>query len=459
MDKHLDALKAVVGEGGWQSDPRELEPNLTEWRGLARGKTPLLLRPSSTDEVSGILRYCNQHRIAVVPQGGNTGLCGGAIPDESNTQVILALGRLNRIRETRPDDFSITVEAGCILQTLQDAADASDRSFPLSLAAEGSCQIGGNLSTDAGGINVIRYGTARDQVLGLEVVLANGDVIDGLRSLRKDTVGYDLRHLFIGSEGTLGIITAATLKLYPKPVSVSTVLLALPSARSSVDLLSYLRQQLGDRILAFELISGVAMEFVRRHADGVTVPIDGGDWFVLTEVAGDGIEAALEQAVTARLVIDAVMAKSDSEAGNLWRIRHSISEVQKREGASLKHDIGVPTDRIHELLEQATQMVESEIPGARLCAFGHVGDGNLHYNLSQPVGADEDEFRAAGETVTAQLYDIVRALGGTFSAEHGVGVFKKSHLPKFRTEAEIRLMKTLKQALDPHGILNPGKVI
>ena len=459
MNEYLDALKAIVGERGWQSDPEKLEANLTEWRGLARGRTPLLLLPASTDEVSRILAYCNEHGLAIVPQGGNTGLCGGAIPDESNTQVILGLGRMNRVREIRPDGFSMTVEAGCILQTLQETAAAKDRVFPLSLAAEGSCQIGGNLSTDAGGISVIRYGTARDQVLGLEVVLANGEVIEGLRSLRKDTVGYDLRHLFIGSEGTLGVITAATLKLYPQPTTVDTVLLAVPGADASVRLLSHMRDRLGDRILAFELISGVAMDFVRRHGHGIDVPLDDGDWFVLAEIAGGTLEDALEPAVDAGLVSDAVIAKSETEAANLWRIRHSISAVQKQEGASLKHDIGVPIDRIHELFERAGAMVEQAVPGARLCAFGHVGDGNLHYNVSQPVAADPDAFREAGKGITDALYDIVCDLEGTFSAEHGVGVFKKAYLPRFRSDAEIGLMRTLKQALDPNGILNPGKVI
>ena len=465
MDKHLlESLKAIVGSSGWVSDADSLEPHLTEWRGKARGSTPLMLMPDSTSEVSEVLAFCNARGIAVVPQGGNTGLCGGAIPDESGEQVILNLRRLNRVREVRPDDFSITVEAGCLLADLQSEAAAAGRLFPLSLSAEGSCQIGGNLSTDAGGINVIRYGTAREQVLGLEVVLANGDVIDGLRSLRKDTAGYRLETLFVGSEGTLGIITAATLKLYPQPGETVTALVSVPDASDSVRLLSRLRSSCGDAIDAFELISRTAMEYVVRHIPDTRDPFhEAHDWYVLVELSSDHVresfEAALMSCLSDKLVTDVVIAKNDTEASALWRIRHSISAAQKFEGVSLKHDIGVPIDRIPELLEAGRDLVASRLPGGRLCAFGHVGDGNLHYNVGQPPGADAEQFLASGEAFTEALYALVRHFDGTFSAEHGVGVFKKHHLTGFRSDTELALMRTLKAALDPANILNPGKVL
>ncbi|MDJ0759135.1 MAG: FAD-binding oxidoreductase [Woeseiaceae bacterium] len=465
MDKDLlKSLQAIVGRSGCVTDPGALEPHLTEWRGKARGSTAVMLVPVSTSEVAEVLAFCNSQGIAVVPQGGNTGLCGGAIPDDSGEQVILNLRRLNRVREIRPDDFSITVEAGCLLADVQSAAADADRLFPLSLSAEGSCQIGGNLSTDAGGINVIRYGTAREQVLGLEVVLANGDVIDGLRSLRKDTAGYRLETLFVGSEGTLGIITAATLKLYPKSGETVTALVSIPDASDSVNLLSRLRGNCGDSIDAFELISRTALEYVVRHIPDTRDPFhETHDWYVLLELSSDHIrdslEAVLMSCLTDKLITDVVIAKNDAEAEAFWRIRHSISAAQKFEGASLKHDIGVPIDRIPELIEAGRELVESRLPGGRLCAFGHVGDGNLHYNVGQPPGVDPGQFLASGEEFTEALYDLVRQFGGTFSAEHGVGMFKKHHLTRFRSEAELALMRTLKAALDPANILNPGKVL
>ncbi len=460
-DTVMNGLKSIVGDKGWTSDDTKLEPHVTEWRDRLHGKTPLMLLPESTQQVSDILALCNKQGVAVVPQGGNTGLCGGAIPDESNTQVLLNLSRMNRVRQINPDDFSITAEAGCVLHDLQETAADHDRLFPLSLAAEGSCQIGGNLATDAGGINVVRYGTARDQVLGLEVVLANGDVIEGLRSLRKDTAGYDLRHLFVGSEGTLGVITAATLKLYPSVKTVATAMVSLPDAEASVRLLAALRSQLGDRVQAFELISGMALGFVRRHKPELKVPFGDGDWFVLLEIDGETgeLEQGLMGAHEGGFVTDAVLAKNDAERDNLWQIRHSISQVQKFEGVSIKHDVAVPIDRIPEFFRLGDEMLANLAEGARLCAFGHVGDGNLHYNVSQPVDADAESFLAKANTITEALYRIVRDLDGTFSAEHGVGLFKRDTLPMFRSEAEMRLMQTLKTALDPKGILNPGKAI
>lgn len=462
MTEHHQSLIDIVGASNVLRSGDDLEPYVTEWRGVARGVTPLVLKPANTAEVSEILKLCNTHGIAIVPQGGNTGLCGGAVPDESGEQIVLNLSRLNDVRDVNPHNFSMTVGAGCILENLQALAAKHDRLFPLSLAAEGSCQIGGNLSTDAGGINVIRYGTAREQVLGLEVVLANGDVIDGLRALRKDTAGYDLKQLFLGSEGTLGVITAACLKLYPQPEQRVTALVSLVDPAGAIELLSRLRASCGDAIDAFELISAVAMSFLRRHRSDIPLPIDS-QWCVLIEVSGRNVEenlqSALMRGLDEGLLGDAVIAKNSSEAADLWRLRHAISEVQKQEGVSLKHDVAVSIDRIPELLSRGDAMLNTLCPGARLCAFGHVGDGNLHYNVSQPEGADADAFRSVGPEVTAALYRIVADLGGTFSAEHGVGSFKREWLQRFRTSQEMALMRTLKNALDPRGILNPGKVI
>lgn len=460
----LEELKSIVGETGWSNDAAELEPHLTEWRGRLHGKALIMVSPCTTDQVAAVIKSCARDGVSVVPQGGNTGLCGGAIPDDSGDQVLLSLSRLNSIRNIDANDFSIVAEAGCVLSDVQKAARGVRRFFPLSLAAEGSCQIGGNLSTNAGGINVIRYGTARQQALGLEVVLADGTVWDGLRSLRKDTAGYDMKQVFLGSEGTLGVITAATLKLYPEPGETATVLVALPSANSAVQLLARLRRQLSDRILAFELISDRCLRIVRRHIpDAATSFGDEYPWFVLFEaVAGDQnalIEDALASAANDALVCDAIIAKSGAESEQLWRMRHAISEAQKYEGANLKHDISVPIGRIGDFLSKGEALIDRLMPEARLVAFGHVGDGNLHYNIAQPPHADSDDFLASGVALTEAIYDIVDELGGSISAEHGIGVLKKSYLERYRGGAEIELMRTMKTALDPQNILNPGKVI
>ena len=460
----LDQLKSIVGDQGWSDDPHVLEPHLTEWRGRYRGKTLLMVSPATTEQVADVVGLCASEGVAIVPQGGNTGLCGGAIPDESGEQVLLSLSRLNSLRAIDADDFSVVAEAGCVLADVQAAAIDAGRYFPLSLSAEGSCQIGGLLSTDAGGINVLRYGTARQQVLGLEVVLADGTVWDGLRSLRKDTAGYDVKQLFLGSEGTLGVITAATLKLCPDPGETATVLVALPTARDAVRLLGRMRESLADRIQAFELISDRCLRFVARHLPDAKPPwTDEYPWYALCEVVtGNGasdVETLLMAAMADGLVSDAIVAKNEDEAAQLWRIRHSLSEVQKPEGASLKHDISVPIGRIGEFLLRGEQLLQALAPTARLVAFGHVGDGNLHYNIAQPVGADTQEFREQGAAVTEAVYELVAEFGGSISAEHGIGQAKKAALREHRSSAEIRLMETLKQALDPANILNPGKVI
>jgi FAD/FMN-containing dehydrogenase len=460
----LDELKAIVGPSAWTTDEMDLQPHLTERRGAVTGKTAIMLSPDSTAQVSDIVAACVKAGASIVPQGGNTGLCGGAIPDQSGGQVILSTSRLNKIRAVNADDFSMTVEAGCILADAQRAAQDVQRLLPLSLAAEGSCQIGGNLSTDAGGINVIRYGTARQQVLGLEVVLADGRVWDGLRSLRKDTAGYDLKQLFIGAEGTLGIITAATLRLFPAYAESSTALVAMDSATDAIRLLGDMRRICSDQLVAFELMSERAYRIAVEHVSHISAPFDDSHpWYVLIESSGTDIESTMQQLLAARIdageLRDAVIAKSSTEVEQLWTLRHSISEGQKTDGVSIKHDISVPIGRIDDFMAAAEPKVLQIIPGARIVAFGHVGDGNLHYNISQPLGADADVFRESAKTATTAIYDLVADMGGSFSAEHGVGVLKKPFLQQYRDGVELDMMRTLKRALDPNNTLNPGKVI
>ena len=464
MTTLIDQLKAIVGPGGWKTDPADLQPNLTDWRGAVTGKTPILVAPKNTGEVSEVVRACAAAAVAIVPQGGNTGLCAGAVPDESGEQVILSLGRLNRIRDVDAVNFSMEVEAGCVLAAIQGAAQAVDRHFPLSLGAEGSCQIGGNLATNAGGVNVIRYGTARALVLGLEVVLADGTVLDGLRSLRKDTAGYDLKQLFVGSEGTLGIITAATLRLFPDPGETSTALLAMNESGDAVRLLANLRASLADRIEAFELVSGRVFGLVEKHIPDSKLPFDATyPWYVLLETAtGDDpevLENALLRAADKALFLDAVIAKNATEAEDLWRLRHSIAEAERHDGKALKHDISVPIGHMQEFLVRGDELLARLMPEAALLAFGHVGDGNLHYNVTLPRDLTTEAWDAAAARVTGAIYDLVAELGGSFSAEHGVGRLKKAYLEQYRGGAEIDLMKRLKKALDPQNILNPGKVI
>jgi FAD/FMN-containing dehydrogenase len=461
-EQFLAELAEIVGPAACVTDEEALEPHVTEWRNVLHGRALAMASPGSTGQVAEVIRLCARAGVAIVPQGGNTGLCGGAIPDESGQQLILSLARMNRIRSIDADDFSMVAEAGCILATVQEQARTVDRYFPLSLSAEGSCQIGGNLATNAGGINVIRYGTARQQVLGLEVVLADGSVLNGLRSLHKDTAGYDLKQLFIGSEGTLGIITAATLRLYPVPGDTTTLLVALPDSGSAVTLLAGMRARLGDRIESFELVSRFALELVERHIGGTTLPGSlSGDWFVLAEVAvGEDSEAlgqVLEQAVESGQLTDAVIAKNLAETESLWRARHAISEAQKYEGPSIKHDISVPVSRMREFLQRCADSLRAQEPSARPVIFGHVGDGNLHYNLTVPVELASDANRV--RRVTTTIYDLVAELGGSFSAEHGVGITKKGYLEQYRGTTDLELMRRLKQTMDPQCLLNPGKVI
>ena len=460
----LNELKKIVGDRGWTSDADRLEPHLTEWRGTYRGCTPILLMPKSTKEVAALVKACASAATPIVVQGGNTGLCGGAIPDASGDQVLLSLMRMNRIREVSPNDYSLVAEAGCVLADLQRAAGDVDRLFALSLAAEGSCQIGGNLSTDAGGTNVLRYGTARDQVLGLEVVLPTGEVWEGLRILRKDTAGYDVKHLFVGAEGTLGVITAASLRLFPRPKNPQVAFIAVPAAQSAVDLFADLRGRLADQMIAFELISARALRYVLKHIPGTRSPIvDAHEWFVLLETAApagaEAVEANLQAVIGSGLALDAVLAKNDDEQRQLWRLRHTISEAQKKEGASLKHDVSVPVGDVGRFITEAEAAVNAAVPGSRVVAFGHVGDGNVHFNVSQPQEMPADAFIDLRDRVATVVYDIVLKFGGSVSAEHGVGVLKREALKRYRSATELALMRAIKAAIDPTNLMNPGKVL
>ena len=454
----LDQLKNIVGPKGWTTDAAEIEPRVTEWRGVVHGSTPIVVSPASTQEVAAVVGACAKAGVGVVPQGGNTGMCAGAVPDESGTQVILSLGRMNRIRNIDAANYSMEVEAGCILENAQNAARGADRLFALSLGAEGSCQIGGNLSTNAGGINVVRYGTARAQVLGLEAVLADGSIVDSMRSLRKDTAGYDLKQLFIGSEGTLGIITAAMLKLHPVPATIGTALVALETSADAVRLLTHMKTEFSDAVEAFELVSDEVFGLVTKLKPELSLPFDRpAPWYVLMDVSighdNERLESALVSAAQLQLVLDAVITKNSAEAEKLWAMRHSIAEAEKAAGKALKHDISVPISRMAEFLSRGDELLRDKAPGAKLVAFGHVGDGNLHYNISMP------DSEIDGAAISTAIYDLVHEFGGSFSAEHGVGRLKREYLPKYCNEGEFELMRALKKALDPNNILNPGKVI
>jgi FAD/FMN-containing dehydrogenase len=465
----LEKIKAVVGSSGWSDDAALLDRHLREERGHWHGSAAMLVQPATSGEVADVVRICAEAKLPIQPQGGNTSLCGGSVPYENFTGIVLALGRMNRVRAVDPVNNTFTVEAGCVLADLHRVAAQHDRLFPLSLGAEGSCQIGGNLSTNAGGTGVLRYGNARELVLGIEVVLPDGTLWDGLRGLRKDSAGYGLRHLFIGAEGTLGIITAAVLKLFPMPTDKQTALVAVPSVEAAVRLLNLLQQVTGEAISSYELMSRVALEMVLRHIPDSVDPFASAvhPAYALVELTGQGpqnslrepLEAGLAEAQDEGLIVDAVIASSLAQREAFWRLRDSLPEAQKYEGASIKHDVAVPVSRIAEFVRRASTAVESAVPGVRVVAFGHVGDGNIHFNLSQPVGGSSERFLAQRETVNRIVHDIAVDLCGTFSAEHGIGRLKRAELRRYRPAAEIALMERIKKTLDPHSIMNPGKVL
>lgn len=458
----LENLRGLVDERGWIDDPARLEPHLTEWRGRVRGRTPVMLQPSSTAETAAIVRACADAGVGIVPQGGNTGMCAGAVPDATGSQVLVNLARMNAIRRVDPGDFSAVVDAGCVLADVQKVASRAGRFFPLSLGAEGSCQIGGNVATNAGGINVLRYGPTRDLVLGIEAVLPDGGVFDGLRTLRKNTAGYDLKQLFIGSEGTLGIITAVAVKLFPDPGPVQTALLAVRRSDDAVRALSRLREDLPESLQAFELIGRRAMDFVLRHIPGTRLPFAGrSDWYVLIDAAAPAadFESALAALVAELPVQDAVIAKSDREREELWRIRHSISEAERREGIGIKHDIAVPIGAIGSFIAEAERRLALQVPEAQPVVFGHVGDGNLHYNALLRQDLRDSARDRASDEVSRVIYELATGMGGTISAEHGIGVLKKGAFERYGGVVELAMMRAVKAALDPAGIMNPGKLL
>lgn len=466
MDLH-GKLRELVGEEALLTDPARLSPFLTDHRGLYHGAATAAVRPRETAQVARLLAWCQAERIPVVPQGGNTGYCGAATPDASGRAILLLMGRMNRIRLVDAANFALVADAGCTLAEVQSAALAAERLFPLRLGSEGSCQIGGNLATNAGGTAVLRYGTMRDLTLGIEAVLADGSVVSQLTPLRKDNTGYDLRHLLIGSEGTLGVITGACLKLYPQVRSAATAWVGITSPAAAIELLARLRDASGDRLATLELVPQAALELVLQHipaAHDPTVAVS--PWYLLVEMTTSGtdhldtvLEAALAAAADAGLVIDAAVARSEAQRADFWRLRESVPEAQRLAGGSLKHDISVPVAAIPEFIARGAELVTQLAPEGYLVAYGHAGDGNLHFNVNQRPGTERTSFAARELPLRRAVHDLVAACGGSFSAEHGIGQLKVEELRRYAPAAELSAMHRIKQALDPHGILNPGKVL
>jgi FAD/FMN-containing dehydrogenase len=464
----LARLAGIVGEAHVLTAEADKARYLEEWRGYYHGRSPAVLRPGSTEEVAAILSLANETGTPVVPQGGNTGLVGGQTPDESGRELVVSLERLDRIRAIDPAGGTVTAEAGVVLERLQEAAAEAGMLFPLSLGAQGSCRIGGNISTNAGGTNVLAYGNTRSLVLGLEVVLPTGEVWDGLRGLLKDNTGYDLKQLFIGAEGTLGIVTAAVLKLFPLPRGQAVAFAAVESPAAALALFALARERAGGSLTGFELIPRILVEMCVDHLAGARDPLASPHpWYVLLEIssgrseadAQDLAETTLAAAMADGIVADAVIAASLDQAKAFWRMRHGVSEVQRHEGASVKHDVSVPVQSVPELIERASRAAEAVVPGIRPVPFGHLGDGNIHFNFSQPPGMDGKAFLARALDIHAAVHGIVAELGGSISAEHGIGRYKRELLKTVKSDIELDLMRRIKRAFDPKGILSPGRVI
>lgn len=461
-------LAEALGPGSVLTAPEALAPFVKDERGRFEGRALCLALPRSTAEASFVVRLCQEAGVPMVPQGGNSGLCGGATPFESGQEVLINLSRMKALRASDAQSFTLTVEAGMTLLEVQQQAAKLDRYFPLSLGAEGTCQIGGNLSTNAGGIHVLRYGNARDLVLGLEVVLPTGEIWDGLRSLRKDNRGYDLKHLFIGAEGTLGIITAAALKLFPRPLSYALAYVAVPNPAAAVTLLSRLRAASGDQVSACEIMARQGLDFAYRHVTGLIDPFAAKHpWYLIVELSSSaesgGLEeilaGALERAAEDGLLIDATIAASEQQRQEIWKLREAIVWAQRPEGASLKHDVAVPLSSVAQFIDEGLQLVAGLVPGIRPVPFGHIGDGNLHFNLTKPLGMEDVAFHGERERVSGALFALADRFGGTFSAEHGVGRLRLGEMARFKAPLELEMMRTLKRAFDPKGLMNPGKVI
>jgi FAD/FMN-containing dehydrogenase len=457
-------FREILGDSHVLTTEIDVAPYQQDWRGRYTGQALCVVRPANTQEVAAVVRLCADAGVAIVPQGGNTGLCGGATP--IGGEVLVSLNRLNHVRDVDADANTITVEAGCTLYSVQQAALSAERLFPLSLAAEGSATIGGNLSTNAGGVQVLRYGNTRDLTLGIEVVLADGRIWNGLRSLRKDNTGYDLKHLFIGAEGTLGLITAATLKLFPLPRNQATAWVAVTTPADAVELLGSLRSAFGDNVTAFEIVGQAALELVLCHIPNTRNPLsEMSPWQLLVEISGarediqDAMEQVLAQFMEQGAVVDATIAASEAQAAALWALRENVSEAQRIEGISIKHDIAVPVSAVPEFIRRADVALSIAFPGLRIVCFGHIGDGNLHYNQSKAIAQENAEFIEQTSAVNRIVHDLVNEFGGSISAEHGIGQLKRVENRRYKHDVELELMQRVKNALDPAGLLNPGKVL
>ena len=468
----LDSLRAIVGEKGLILDEPGKQPFVTDWRGSLVGTAAVVVRPGSTDEVSRVVKLCHDNGVAIVPQGGNTGLMGGATPWPTHQGILLSLGRMNHVLNVDPVGYSMTVEAGCVLQTLQETAASHDRFFPLSLGAQGSCMIGGNLSTNAGGVQVLRYGNARNLVLGLEVVLPNGDVWNGLRSLKKDNTGYDLKHLFMGAEGTLGVITKAVLKLWPAPKDVCTAWLAIRDPQAAIEILSEAHAASEDNVGSCELMSRTCIDMVLRHIPGTQDPLKAETpWYLLLEWSSsrprkdgaEGMSEKMEQFLADQMeagrVLDAVIAQTEAQARNMWRIREGVAEASRAEGPGLSYDISVSISKIPEFIDKGIEAALAILPTIRPYPLGHIGDGNIHFSFTAPKGMDRAALRQYSPAITRAVNDLVTSMAGSISAEHGIGIEKLDELAHYRSRTELDAMRTIKRALDPKNIMNPGKVL